>query len=221
MNMWKPKAPAVAGLALLVVLSAGCRLAGPPAEAAPVAPEAPAKTAPAETAAPTLADVAVEKGLLTFRGVPVHPGAVRELLTHSADSLPIAVAVDLAGARKANRFGTRPTIKDGAVGFKDELLLGADAFFIYALVGVTPGGAYVLETWESGGGSGRFGSVLVVRFQADREQTAGGARERVLMKRVGEFALGDRDDGKVTLEGNTLRLGKSKYRPADVVVKID
>ena len=46
------------------------------------------------------------------------------------------------------------------------------------------------------------------------------AEQRVVLKCVGQIVVGDRDDGTVELKGDTLTLGKSRYREKAAVYKL-
>jgi hypothetical protein len=78
------------------------------------------------------------------------------------------------------------------------LKLGTDR--AYRHLGVSPGGTHVLHTLSSGGGTGIFEDLLLVRFHKDRVRHDSEQRDRLLMTRVGNFILGDRDDGDIRFE---------------------
>lgn len=191
-------AAAVAGV---LAAGAGCRPAAPP---------------PAPAAAP--AEIAVRDGLLLFRGQPVHPQAFERLSVMIADVLPVAVAVDLDGCRDTEIFEGPPAVSGRRVTCElpGEGGHNGKAYFAYEHLGAAPCGVHALVTYESGGGTAVFTSLLLVRFERDREwewQEGGGRpRERVLMRRVGEFGLGDRFDGEFRLSGGVLTItGQDHY----------
>jgi hypothetical protein len=157
-----------------------------------------------------------------FKGAPIHPALVEELDAPLADPLPTVVSVDLEAGHASNR--TRSSVLSEVRGFLRRVDSasgdggGNSEFFEYRYLGCTKGGLHVLETAACGGGSGVFMAILLVTFEADDSYEQGNRRTRVLMKRVGEFRLGDRDDGTVTLSGNRLRISASRYRPIDTVL---
>jgi hypothetical protein len=150
----------------------------------------------------------------TYRGEPINPLAVKELLSWISDSLPGPVAVDLAGTWQSNRYyGQAQRRPDGSVHIDMKTTspspaAGADAgWFEYRRVGTLASGVHVLETWDNGGGSGVFTSLLFVKFVVDQEQTSGARRQRLVMMRLGEEPLGDRYGGAVRARGNTVEIG--------------
>jgi hypothetical protein len=188
-----------AGLAVLTVLAAA-----PSARAAGAAGPAGLRR-----------DLAEANRALTYRGAPINPRAVQELRAWLSDSEPGPVAVDLAGTHETNRYFGRyardPSgrtvidLRTTVVGPRDDADRGS---FSYRRVGTLPGGIHVLETAESGGGSGVFVSLLLVQFAVDWEYDERGARKpRLVMRRVGEIALGDRYGGTVTVKGRTIEIG--------------
>jgi hypothetical protein len=163
----------------------------------------------------------VKGGIPFFHGKVVHPGALRELGTSLADSGPIDVAVDLDGVQSSNRYYRPAVVRDHFVDFKDDELLGKDASFSYVFLGTTPGGISAFETYFSGGGSGTFMSVLLVRIEKQLERREDKQETRVVMRRVGEIGLGDRSRSEVTLVGGALKIGASGDRPEAKVIELE
>jgi hypothetical protein len=162
--------------------------------------------------------VTVEDGLLRFRGKVVHPGCVRELSTCIADPLPIVAAVDVEGCGRSNRYHVPFTVEEGVVRLQDEELLGRNAYFEYRHLGELTNGTHVLRTWDCGGGSGSFGDLLLVRFEAWRVYGRNRDRSRIVMRCAGGIGLGDRYDGEISVEGDRIRIGKGRGRAAEQVV---
>jgi hypothetical protein len=87
--------------------------------------------------------------------------------------------------------------------------------FGYQFVGMTSSGITILLTSDWGGGTGVFKSLLLVAFEYDKSircdwdqgvvQTEG---KRLLIKRLGEIPLGDRWDGELKVNGNSIFVGK-------------
>jgi len=142
----------------------------------------------------------------SFRGEPINPRMVSDLLPSPSDRLPGPVAVDLAGG--GNRyFAEIKVLKKGVVRavWKEGEEIQS---FQYHHLGVLANGMHVVKTLASGGGSGVFTDLLLVRFLMDTEYTDGGAsRSRVIMMRTGSFALGDRYDGSIRVEPNRISIG--------------
>jgi len=171
----------------------------------------------------------------TYEGAPISPLAVQELLSHILDSLPGPVAIDLAGTRRGDDYSNRyfaTTIKtdpDGAVTI-DLRDAGSRSrgdtnpgWFSYKRIGSLRNGVHVLETWDNGGGSGIFTSLLFVKFAIDDDYSQGASdaflrRQTIVIKRVGEFTLGDRYGGKVVVRGATVEVGADDRNRKKAVV---
>lgn len=89
--------------------------------------------------------------------------------------------------------------------------------FGYEYVGMTKSDIHVLYTSDSGGGSGVFKNLLLLAFEYDNgincdldKKTIQPARKRLLLKKLGEISLGDRWDGELKVEGNSIFIGKDK-----------
>jgi len=84
---------------------------------------------------------------------------------------------------------------------------------------MTKSGVYVLETSDSGGGSGVFRNILLLTFEdddgivCDWEKTVAlhlNKRKRLLINKLGEIPLGDRWDGELKVEGDSIIVGKDR-----------
>jgi hypothetical protein len=91
--------------------------------------------------------------------------------------------------------------------------------FGYRYVGRTTSGLDVLFTAESGGGSGIFEGLMLVRLSEESGapsvgpasgavQTLTFGKKRLVIKKVGEIGLGDRWDGILAVNGNSISIGK-------------
>jgi hypothetical protein len=176
----------------------------------------------------TAADVSVSQLLaeanrdFAYRGQPINPRAVQELLSWISDSLPGPVSIDLAGTWNSNRYFGEFARRAGGDVFIDlktaQVGPAADnpGWFAYRRIGTLTSGVHVVETWENRGGSGVFTNLLLVRFVVDQEHSSGERRQRLLMVRVGEEPLGDRYSGEVVVKGNVITIaagGRDRAKP--------
>lgn len=152
-------------------------------------------------------------GSFHHRGLPVHPVYVRRLTCDLDAPRQLVVSVDLEAYATADIPFHE---KDGALRYEGEV-----GYFNYRHIGSTPMGTHVLLTAENTGGSGVFMNILLVRLEEDTVFEEGAARRRSIARCVGAITLGDRDDGEVTLLGNKLLLGRSRYRSRDCEFRID
>lgn len=174
----------------------------------------------------------------------VHPKIIEDLSTRMSDTGEQVVAVNLVESAHTNRYFGDVAVSGQGLPFiyyeageacKEEgACPNGPAFFGYRLVGVTRSGVNVLITEWSGGGSGRFRSLLLVKIEFERGLTNYSQgikvlrfdRGRWLAKRVGEIILGDRYEGDVAVKGDSIYIGKDEYSssagffPEDVVIEV-
>ncbi len=155
-----------------------------------------------------------------YRGKPIPPPAVAELVGILADPLPTLTSIDLEGWLRSNRAVNVAAEREGWIE-ADIVEDGKKAGYnMYRREGTLPGDVHVLQTVDNGGGTGAFKHLLLVRFEFDDAYEDGATRRRISMKRVGGFSLGDRDDGKVEVRDDKIIIGPSRYRPEQVVVTV-
>jgi hypothetical protein len=162
-----------------------------------------------------------QEDLTAFRysGTPIHPLCVKALLGHLADPLPWIASVELEASSKSNECRSIPCTEERGAVRCNAVDSGSPAsFFQYKHLGMTSDGTHILVTADCGGGSGVFEDLLFVRFEPDRAYEQGTYRDRMLMRCIGSFVLGDRDDGQVELIGDRIRVGASRCRPKEIVL---
>jgi hypothetical protein len=156
----------------------------------------------------------------TYEGDPIHPLAVRDLLSHLLDPAPGPVSVDLAGTRGRRGWSNRYFVEkisiepDGTV----RVSKVPGGWFAYRRLGAVRSGTHVVQTWDSGGGSGVFTNLVFLKFVLDvdfqgttSEQFV--ARPMLLMRRVGEFGLGDRYGGTIVVREDTVEIAADDNNP--------
>jgi len=148
---------------------------------------------------------------------PIHPMSIQPLVGDLAGDAPIIVAVDLEGSALSQSNRSKPTTNDGTVTATD----GENGYVAYRHLGTTPAGLHVLIVMVSGGGSGVFEDVLWVKLVHDKVSECNRSRDRTMLVRVGQFTLGDRDDGEVKLRGTKLFIAKSRYREKDTIIALE
>jgi hypothetical protein len=170
----------------------------------------------------------------TFGGEPINPLAIKDLLAVITDRYPGPVAVDLASThpyrvkipvapftefvKGPNRyFGTYGKADDGTITIDLKTTRRDQGRFSYKRIGRLTNGLHVLETWENGGGSGTWRSLLLVKFAVDFEYGPDYdanrldrvvRRDRLVMMRVGAFGLDD-SDGAIAVRGDTVEISAS------------
>jgi hypothetical protein len=91
--------------------------------------------------------------------------------------------------------------------------------FGYQYVGETSSGVFVLLTSDWEGGSGNFKNLLLVRFEYDKSISTDWDKKMVrwdgkslLIKKLGEIALGDSWDVKLAVNGNSIFIGDRQLK---------
>ncbi len=146
-----------------------------------------------------------------------HPRILEDLTTWESDGGDQVVAVNLLQSQESNRYfcdsimtrklddARYPYVyyerdKKSKSRFPDE--------FTYQYMGQTKNGYYILETWDQGGGSGEFENLLVLSVVKDTAledlDSTVKHTERILLKKLGQIALGDRSYCKVNIDANRV-----------------
>ena len=176
----------------------------------------------------------------------IHPKIIQALSTWLSDTGDQIVSINLYDSQGSNRFCCEsdlkvrnPSDKKGSnpiVYFNED-----NQEFGYQYIGKTESGIHLLYTYYWGGGSGVFKNVMLLTLIADygvvydeKNSIIMVNRPRLLIKKLGEIALGDRWSGNLKIDGNNLTIGKDEgwfsgidsggrffEIPKDRVIKID
>lgn len=156
------------------------------------------------TSQPTLQPPELERAVATFkvRDAWISPAVIREFMPWQSDPNRFIVrTIDVAAALDTNRYGDE--VKNNAKGAS--LALPEGASIQYEWVGRTKRGLHVLLVRESGGGSGHFVSLVVMRLSVGSAVDSGGVRYPTLDLSAERFlGLGDRVAPTVRIEGNVV-----------------
>jgi len=160
----------------------------------------------------------------------VSPRVVQDLVPWLSDQGEQVVAVDLVGSVGANRYSGSFEVVPTAGGnpqvvFTERADAGARApFFRYQLVGNTASGIHVLRISYGTGGTGVFESLLLLSTERDRalsydkdRRVLPLDRDRIVLRRLGDVALGDRYAGEVSLRGDDILITRDQ-RESPLVV---
>lgn len=153
----------------------------------------------------------------------ISPRIIQDLSAWVSDHGDQVVAINVLESQDSNRYfgdtlvrnieGQNPhiyaetaTVEDGETNHTE---------FGYHFVGVTSSGIYVLMTSCWSGGSGCFRNLLLLTFENDEaigcDWDKGEVRstgKRLLIKKRGEIPLGDRWDGDLKVEWDSIFIGK-------------
>ena len=153
----------------------------------------------------------------------ISPKIIQDLMTWISDRDDQVVSINVLGSQDSNRYsgdvlnrniaGQNPYIYTETTTVENDVTNHTE--FGYQFVGKTSSGVYVLATSDWGGGSSVFNRLLLVKFEQDQyvkcDWDKGIVRpdgKRLLIKKVGEIGLGDRWDGDLKVEGDSIFVGK-------------
>lgn len=154
----------------------------------------------------------------TVGGEPVPPNVFRDMGDGDlADSGSIVVTIDVKAATGSNRYAD-PVKRNGAwvaqtrAGPGDKGLTEEEA---YRYIGTTANKLLVVITSYSGGGSGVFYSLHILTAEPAHAFDGEGKRyQRLNLTTIRSVALGDRWNGDVRIDGNTVLVTTTGGIPA-------
>ena len=153
----------------------------------------------------------------------VHPRIIQDLAEDLATSLSRVgdqvVAINLLDAQGSNRYSgsIRAYESDERCPYVYWEPPGERGEFGYRYVGMTESRVHVLYTSSWGGGSGVFNGLMLLAITSvagidwnEQDVVVQDERERLLVSKLGQLALGDRWDGDLRVVGNTLTIGPDR-----------
>jgi hypothetical protein len=147
----------------------------------------------------------------------IHPKIVQDLTTWVSDQGDQVVAINLSDSQESNRYFGEVEVRVSEMPHPFVYFQEPNLRFGYEYVGQTKSGLHILYTSEWGGGSGVFKGLLLVTFEHDEGievdwdgSVIRSGEQRVLLRKRGEIALGDRWDGTLRVEGDHLFVGKDE-----------
>jgi hypothetical protein len=169
--------------------------------------------------APQTASLITEvRRTFTIDGKPIPPEIFRDFGDGDlADSGAIWVTVDVRAAIGSNLYfddikQDGRWVNQRKTNSKAEMLEETG----YAYYGATQNGLLILLASYSGGGSGDFISLHILDIASSRGfDLEAKVYERINLTNIGSIALGDRWDGEIAIEKNTVRVTTTRSGPAD------
>jgi hypothetical protein len=155
---------------------------------------------------------------LTINGKPIPPEIFRDFGDGDiADSGPIWVTVDINAATGSNLYFD--DIKQDGKWFsqkKTDTTAGTEQTTGYSYYGATANGLLVVVASYSGGGSGNFITLHILDLAAAHAfDSDGKIYDRINLTNVRSIPLGDRWNGDIKIEKNTIRVITTRNGPAD------
>jgi hypothetical protein len=151
--------------------------------------------------------------LFTYKGRPIDPQVIAQFSNWISDYRhPITVSVDIIQAYDTNQYSSNFEI--GEDGFVRKTISSVnddfEEYIGYKWLGRLKNGLHVLRSYESGGGTGVFNELRLVKIEKyhgldENRQTF----DRLLATIVYSSSLGDRFEGEITVYDDYVVLGKS------------
>lgn len=146
----------------------------------------------------------------------VNPLIIADLYGWLSDLGDQIVAIDVAGANEGNRYSADEiNIADTASHPRVSASRGQSTF-AYQYLGCSFNGVHMLQTWDSGGGTGVFCAIMLVTLSAesalDIEIDSVKRSDRFIVRKVATVPLGDRYSGEVKYRLGFLTIGKCTGR---------
>ncbi|GEM_PF-2058052 len=154
-----------------------------------------------------------------FDGAPVSAQVIAAFEPFISDRTPpIVTEINLSAARHSNEYAAQTRLGPRGQVMADM----SDKHYAYRVVGCAHD-TFVLETEHAPtGGSAVFKSVLFVRLDTRQAYGAAGQHlsRQTFVSVTRRIPMGDRDTASVTLQGDELRIGSSRYRDESLVVRV-
>jgi hypothetical protein len=155
---------------------------------------------------------------LTIGGKPIPPEIFRDFGDGDmADSGPIWVTVDINAATGSNLYFD-DIKQDGkwVSQKKTDTKTGTQEETGYSYYGATANGLLVVVASYSGGGSGNFITLHILDLAAARAfDSDGKVYDRINLTNIRSVPLGDRWNGEIKIDKNTIRAITTRKGPAD------
>lgn len=154
--------------------------------------------------APAIAGTTLEEAnsSFTYNGKPIHPLLIAEFFNWMSDYRPsIITSVDVKAAFDTNQYSNDDVKVDNGWVRADR---DEGGYFQYKWLGRLDNGMHVLQTADSGGGSGIFMDLLVLKESTAESFWSEGQYTQKLFSVVRSIGLGDRFDGDIRLLDNMV-----------------
>ncbi|MCK4820117.1 hypothetical protein KA005_30405 [bacterium] len=130
----------------------------------------------------------------------INPKIIEDLVGWLSDTEDQVVSINVTKSNRSNRYHGDVTVENTSGNPVVRAVTGKVSF-AYQYIGYSFSGVHLLRTWDSGGGSGIFCSVVLVTISNDNaieyERQKATKIERLVVKKVGVLSLGDRYEGEI------------------------
>ena len=158
-----------------------------------------------------------------YQKYPIHPELISDFIPGYADSGDIIISINLTDAFGTNQYSLldkyETELKEGrsVVSIDDP---DGNGYFVYNYLGSTDNGAMVLMTYSSGGGSGIFPELLIIKVKKrlganhDLFNSEGVVldKQQVVLEKLLSISLGDRTENSIAINGNTVSVNDKSIK---------
>lgn len=143
----------------------------------------------------------------------INPKIVEDLEGWISDTGDQIVSINISDSNSSNRYfgeiSIEETTKYPIVKNKND-----SAYFAYQYVGCSLSGIHIVQTWDSGGGSGIFCGIIFLILSNDKtlsfEEKSLIKKDRYIIKKIGAVPLGDRYNGQIRYRYGLLSIAPDK-----------
>ncbi len=147
----------------------------------------------------------------TYKGRPIHPFLIKEFSNWLSDNRPpMVTTVDVAAAYDTNKYQKSSIEKQGDWWVVKKQGKDIGESFGYHWLNKLANGIHVVETGNSGEGSGVFMALVFIKFCEGEIFSEGKREKQLLMSIVGIYSLGDRYKGKIKVYPDKVFIPASK-----------
>ena len=147
-----------------------------------------------------------------FGGNPIHPKIIKELQGSISDSGDQVVSINLADSQGSNRYCC---IDDIDASLSESLKIHArvnlgEGYFEYRFYGTSKNGILLVRTFESGGGSGIFSQLLLLKTKVifklkyEGDKISKIKERKIYLEKLYSILLGDREKHKIAIDSDIL-----------------
>ena len=162
----------------------------------------------------------------TYKGKPIHPKLIYNFSNWMSDDRPpMVTTVDMVAAYDTNKYQLSEIEKRNEWWFYKNIEMDGDITlyesFGYRWLGKMENGIHVLETGSSGGGSGFFMDLMLIKFSESEVLWEGKKEKQLLMSIVGIHSLGDRYEGDIRVYPDKVFIPASERQAGGGAIEKD
>lgn len=140
----------------------------------------------------------------------INPAILEDLIGWISDTGDQVVSINISKSNNSNRYFGNISINKLEKEYPIVTLKEDESFYSYQYIGCSFSGVHILRTWSGGGGVCVFCNLLFVTlsedFSVDFVNNKSTKIDRLVIKKIGDFVLGDRYNGKIYYKYGVLTI---------------